>query len=295
MRRERSGAAPAWLSAASTAIMLITLAGAIILAQQWPTISRPPAALAHLPSQPLARPAFEEIGSTERRKRLFFAYLYWHVHHANNESQADRRRILRLRKQHVLESHEIHWLDKLAARYELGQWDWSQAESWRRLLKRVDVVPPALALAQAANESGWGRSRFAREGHNYFGQWCFSPGCGIVPEARAQAASHEVARFASPANSVRAYLHNINTHFAYRQLRELRAQIRDRKGLLTGERLAAGLEGYSARGMAYVHEIKSMIKQNRLTRFDAVRWCREGIAEACPQAAMTLRQSYRQP
>ena len=202
---------------------------------------------------------------------------------------------MRLRKQPVLESKERRWLDRLAARYELEQGDWQQAETWQRLLKRVDVVPPALALAQGANESGWGRSRFAREGHNYFGQWCFSPGCGIVPKARAEAARHEVARFASPAASVRAYLHNINTHAAYRRLRELRAQIRDRKTLLTGERLATGLGDYSARGMAYVEEIRRMIRQNRLTRFDAVRWCREGVTEACPEAATTLMRSYRQP
>ena len=37
---------------------------------------------------------------------------------------------------------------------------------------------------QAANESAWGTSRFARIGLNFFGQWCYSKGCGMVPKRR---------------------------------------------------------------------------------------------------------------
>jgi Uncharacterized FlgJ-related protein len=41
------------------------------------------------------------------------------------------------------------------------------------LLSSVDIVPTSLVLAQAAYESSWGRSRFAKHYHNYFGLLVF--------------------------------------------------------------------------------------------------------------------------
>ncbi|MFT4835563.1 MAG: Bax protein [Psychromonas sp.] len=35
------------------------------------------------------------------------------------------------------------------------------------LFNKVDILPPSLALAQAAEESGWGTSRFAKEGNSF--------------------------------------------------------------------------------------------------------------------------------
>ena len=48
------------------------------------------------------------------------------------------------------------------------------------LLKRMDMIPASIALAQAAKESGWGTSRFALEGNAIFGQWTWD-GQGIAP------------------------------------------------------------------------------------------------------------------
>ena len=52
----------------------------------------------------------------------------------------------------------------------------SEREIVNELMLRVDVLPVSLALAQAANESAWGTSRFALQGNNIFGQWCYEPG-----------------------------------------------------------------------------------------------------------------------
>ena len=62
-----------------------------------------------------------------------------------------------------------------------------------KLKRRVDIVPPSLALAQAAEESGWGTSRFAIKGNSLFGQWDFS-GKGIKPkEQRAELGNYGIA------------------------------------------------------------------------------------------------------
>jgi uncharacterized FlgJ-related protein len=132
------------------------------------------------------------------------------------------------------------------------------------LLQRVDTLPVSLVLAQAAIESGWGTSRFAREGNNLFGQWCFDPGCGLVPAARRTGARHEVAAYASVNDSIDAYLLNINTHSAYRDLRELRARARAEGREPTGLELATGLRSYSERGELYVQDVRSIIRGNGL-------------------------------
>ena len=133
--------------------------------------------------------------------------------------------------------------------------------SIQELLLRVDEIPTSLVLAQAANESAWGTSRFAQDGHNYFGQWCFKQGCGITPSNRAPGATHEVKRFNTPMDSVHAYFININTHRAYKTLREIRASA---EKPVSGVLLADGLLNYSERKQAYIDELKSMIISNNL-------------------------------
>ena len=135
------------------------------------------------------------------------------------------------------------------------------------MLRRIDIVPADLALAQAALESAWGRSRFAKEGNNYFGHWCFVKGCGLVPQDRPQGARHEVARFSSAAESVRRYMHNLNSHPRYTELRLIREQSRDQNEPFTGSDLAAGLEGYSELGDEYIDMVRGLIRHNRFDRF----------------------------
>jgi Bax protein len=136
------------------------------------------------------------------------------------------------------------------------------------LLTKVDEVPPSLVVAQAINESGWGRSRFAREANNLFGMWCYTPGCGLVPERRRAKDKHEVKRYASIQDSVNEYLRNINRNKAYRELRALRVEQRQRLQPLSGEYLAQGLRRYSSIGAEYVNRIRSIIRSRQLDRLD---------------------------
>ena len=138
------------------------------------------------------------------------------------------------------------------------------------LLKRVDELPPSLVLAQAANESAWGMSRFAQQGRALFGQWCFKAGCGMVPDGReAGAAYYAVRAFPSVAASVRSYYQNLNTHRAYRSLRNLRAHLRDQGLPMDSMQLAEAIGVYSQRGDDYIKEIQTIIRQNDLqARYD---------------------------
>ena len=131
------------------------------------------------------------------------------------------------------------------------------------LLTRVDIIPMPLIMVQAANESAWGTSRFAKIGLNFFGLWCYRPSCGMVPNGRLKDATHEVQIFNSVEQAVRRYLHNINTNSAYHVFRSIRKQLRQEQQPLQADVLAFGLLPYSQRGVEYVLELNNMMRHNR--------------------------------
>lgn len=197
----------------------------------------------------------EDTVDVRAKKKAFFDFMRPIVKAENARIRETRERLIAAR-----EANETPgWIADVAARYKV---EWT-GEEWTLLLKRVDAVPLPLVLAQAANESSWGQSRFAQRGNNMFGQWCFSEGCGIVPNRRDSGKSHEVAAYDTVNASVRSYLRNINTTGAYRGLREIRWQARQQGRSASAAELAAGLSRYSERGSEYVSEIRAMIRTNR--------------------------------
>lgn len=227
--------------------------------------------LSSLPSLPswagAKLPDFSRYRDSTERKAAFFSFLYPRIVLANSRILIERAYLEALSQQETLSDSERQWLKDQAQRLRVDE-EPDSPELFERLRKRLDVISPSLVLAQAANESAWGTSRFATRGNNLFGQWCFSKGCGLVPLGRVEGATHEVAKFASPYRSVRAYIQNLNRHPTYQQLREARIRARDNGELAAGTALAAGLIGYSERGEEYVEEIRSMIRYNNLSYFD---------------------------
>jgi Bax protein len=223
-------------------------------------------AIAIIVSSSLNRmPDMKSIDDTDTRKATFFGYLAPIAESLNREILQQRARLLEIASsfQHKkdLSLVDEHRLRSMAQQYAVDWHESDPAEVIARLERRVDIVPVSLVLVQAAKESGWGTSRFAREGNNLFGQWCYSKGCGIVPAQRSSGAQHEVRVFGSVEDAISAYLHNINTGDAYDSLREIRA--RQRKAGITpnGRALADGLLYYSQRRESYVKEVKAMLEQ----------------------------------
>ncbi|KMQ75640.1 glucosaminidase domain-containing protein [Marinobacter subterrani] len=212
-------------------------------------------------------PDFTQYQDTTEKKAAFFAFLYPRIVLANSRILIERDYLESLSKKEKLTAREYRWLAQESERLRVDAEPGSK-EQFALLRKRLDVIPPSLIMAQAANESAWGTSRFAIKGNNLFGQWCFSKGCGLVPRGRAEGASHEVADFASPYRSVRAYIQNLNRHPTYQTLRDVRLNDRRNSEPLSGVELAEGLLGYSERGKEYVEEIRAMIHYNNLEFYD---------------------------
>ncbi len=164
---------------------------------------------------------------------------------------------------------ELRRLAALADRYQIEAAPLT-VQGRRALLRRLDVIPPALVLAQAANESGYGTSRFTLSGNNLFGEWTFKRGRGMIPLRRPAGEWYEVRRFASVYDSVKSYMRNLNSHAAYRLFRSRRAWLRAKGQPLLATDLARGLEQYSQRGRAYVEDIRTIIRRNQLALLSSV-------------------------
>ena len=231
------------------------------------------------------KPDFNSIESLPERKTQFFDFIEQFVAQRNKE-------ILELRTR--LQKNEVNpeELKALAERYRVKAKD--PQDIRQRLLKKVDVVPVSLVLAQAALESAWGTSRFAATGNNFFGQWCFTEGCGLVPDRRHEGMNHEVMAFETPFDSVASYMRNLNSHPAYKHFRDKRAELRAQRQPLNGCYLAQGLTNYSAKGDAYVESIKLLIRANRLER-DPAGYCTPvAVAKEEPETPVTPEPPKKQ-
>ena len=153
------------------------------------------------------------------------------------------------------------WVKEIAEAYTV-RWEIGK-ENWEKLFERVDAVALEVALSQSALESAWGQSRFAQQGNNFFGQWCYEKGCGIIPENRDDGSKHEVAVFDSVNASVRSYLKTINTGRVYAGLRIIRRKDREAGRPVDPRAQAGGLIKYSQQREKYVRSIRNMIKVNQ--------------------------------
>lgn len=173
--------------------------------------------------------------------------------------------ILTIELKQPLKSSDKKFLSKLATHY-LGkneeeikfEQNFNDLKFLNELLKRVDIVPVRLALAQSAIESGWGRSRFCNEGNAYFGIHCYTNECGIKANANSDG-GFEVKSYASANESVIDYVHFLNSKRGMQRFRNERIRYFHTDSIPDLLRLAGSMKGYSAIGDTYKYMIKSIL------------------------------------
>ena len=204
-----------------------------------------------------------------KKRYFFFAYAPL-VLECNEDIALLRDRLVGLHGADALSPADGAWLRDLAATYRLDVAPDADLgpDLTSQLLRRVDIVPASLALAQAAVESGWSTSRFADLGNALFGQWTWGDD-GITPEQqRDHLGDYRIKAFATPEQSIAAYMHNLNTHPGYADFRERRHRLRADGKRLSGRELAPGLTAYSELGQEYVETLLSVIRVNHLPAAD---------------------------
>ena len=201
------------------------------------------------------------LGDTKDKRELFIKIILPLILDENEKILADRKKLFNILSKNFNTVGERVWLKRRFKEYKIDDQDTA------KLKMRMDIIPVSIALAQAANESGWGTSRFALEGNALFGQWTWSKK-GISPKNQDPNKSHKVLQFQILKASVRAYKNNLNTHNAYKEFREVRAQMRQEDGKLNALQLTQYLEKYAGIGKKYVKILDDIIRKNSLTDFD---------------------------
>jgi Bax protein len=188
------------------------------------------------------------------RKALFITALLPVVLEVNQRVLAEREQLLYLRDKMatapmLVSPIERIWLEDLANRYD------TPVDKIDELVRRVDIVPPSMAIGQSGVESGWGTSVAARTGNALYGQ--------------IRAGSPQP--FPNVAESTDAYITNLNTHPAYAGFRAARAALRESGMPLDGYHLIGTLLRYSELGQNYVKFVRQIMRENDLTDFDKAR------------------------
>ena len=206
----------------------------------------------------------KDIQSVKKRKELFIQIILPLILEENNKILLDRKKLFAILNKNNNSKSDNEWLNKKFKQYGISNKDLPT------LKRRMDIIPPSMAIAQAAKETGWGTSRFALEGNALFGQWTYTDK-GIKPAAADAGTTHKVMMFNVLKSSVRAYARNLNTHKSYLKLRYVRAIQRDNIGKLNSLELVEYLDRYAETGKKYTVILKKIIEQNSLTDFDDVR------------------------
>ena len=118
-------------------------------------------------------------------------------------------------------------------------------------------------MGQAALESGWGSSRFFKEGNNVFGIWSYHAGENRIKALVGRdSTSIYVRSYESIENSVEDYFKTIARVNAYKEFRIERYNCEEPL------KLVSFLNRYSEVGEIYTNKLKQLIESNDLTKYD---------------------------
>jgi|GEM_PF-923420 len=202
----------------------------------------------------------------DKRKRVFIAAILPIAVAVKKQFDREHRYVIEMRNKidqtGFIDQQNREKLNKLFARYRIK--NGSLPEKINKLLIRTGSVPISLILAQAAIESNWGASRFAIEGNNLFGIRTYK-GKGIEPADYSGKKRFRVVVYKNLEASIKSYIINFNTGWAYKRLRKIRNAIYPNENPYM---LANSLIYYSTRRGDYIKAVKDVIVRNNFERFD---------------------------
>ncbi len=194
---------------------------------------------------------FAKTLTIKEKKSLFLRTILPLVLEANASIDTERKEVLDIQKSlDQLTKTQKKRLFDLAKKYRCRHF---KVENISDLLRKIDVIPVAMALAQAVEEAGWGQSHAARLKNATHGV--------TLPSG--------VKAYESLAVSVNAYMRNLNANPAYKKMRDIRACLRENNQDLCGIKMMDGLYHYSELRHTYIRKVKGHIRYNKLDRFDS--------------------------
>jgi len=209
---------------------------------------------------------YYKIKDIKKQKRAFIDIMLPLIQNENRKILVLRKKILKIFADpfYMLNIKDLLFLAKVAREYKI-----KSITDKEEFLKKIDTIPPSLALAQAAIESAWGKSRFARLANNIYGHWEYSDK-GLKPKSKYDDINitYSIKIFPSIEDSIKAYMLNLNRNRAYRLFREKRYEFRKKGKIFTGIEAAKTLKNYSQLKEEYVKRLITLIKVNDLLKYD---------------------------
>tara|TARA_Y100000739_G_scaffold7885_1_gene7062 strand:- start:356 stop:1396 length:1041 start_codon:yes stop_codon:yes gene_type:complete len=191
------------------------------------------------------------------------------IAYQNQQILVERERLFKIQNylldNKTLNQNDLEYLSAIADKYLIETNNKHKIDIVDKLLLSVNIIPTSIVLAQAATESGWGTSRFAKEYNALFGQYTYNEKKGVIPYEREIGKKHLIRHFSSLDKSVESYFKNINTHYAYEKFRSIRDSMHEDN--LDIKLLTKALDVY-AEDKSYVDTINSIIDSNEFTQFD---------------------------
>ncbi|QCT93798.1 mannosyl-glycoprotein endo-beta-N-acetylglucosamidase [Caminibacter mediatlanticus TB-2] len=209
---------------------------------------------------------YYNIKNTQKQKKAFVEIMLPLIERENQKIKKLREKIIQIFNDpyFLTNKKNLSFLATIAKKYKI-----KNLTNKEEYLKKIDIIPPSLALAQAALESGWGKSRFVKQANNIFGHWEYS-NKGLKPKSKYEyiKIDYSIKIFPSLENSIAAYMLNLNRNPAYKNFRNLRYKYKKTNKLFTGIIAANTMINYSQLHEKYVTLLKQMIKKNHWEKYD---------------------------
>ena len=209
---------------------------------------------------------YYQIKNIKQQKKAFVNILLPLIQKENENILKTRKKVIKIFNDpfYLLDPKKIEFLTKIAKIYKI-----KNINDKKSFLSKIDKIPPSLALAQAAIESGWGKSRFVKIANNLFGHWEYS-NKGIKPKSTYShiKIDYSLKKFNSLEDSIKAYMLNLNRNPAYKDFRKKRNLYHKLHKKFTGLDAAPTLKNYSQLKEEYVKRLQNMIKLNKWQQYD---------------------------
>jgi Bax protein len=196
--------------------------------------------------------------STEEKKEFFLKLMMPAIKVSSEEILAKKELVQKLAVAKKIGTRENKILEKLFADYKV------KGRNFEKLLDRMIVPPASIILGQAILESGWGTSRFFKEGNNVFGVWSYNSKEARMKagESREDGFTAYLKKYDDLKGAVDNYILLLSTGSAYKEFR---------KGINRGEspeNLVKYMVKYSELGEVYTERLGSVMRVNELDKYD---------------------------
>lgn len=197
--------------------------------------------------------------SPVQKKNAFVDILLPSIKVVNAEIENNRNIVKALSQKTTLSEDEKKYAENLFKKYRVEYGD------WEKLYSRLIIYPTSLILTQGAIESGWGTSRFFKEGNNLFGMWSTNPNEPRIPAkgVRENGFVPHLKKYDSVKGSVSDFVLNFSRNKAYTNLRKLLHENQP------PQIVAEGLINYSEEKERYVKKVINTMNYNDFGKYDS--------------------------